>query len=272
MSRTFSHVDHKVTEAEFFLTELKACDGNFFAIRCYVSAFSSSARSITFALQSSLSGVDGFDNWYKSRQKALRDDGVARFFHEFRRINEHVGDNLVGGGSSGPNGKTMHWFLPSQDVPWVPQADVETACHQYFVTILSLVYESYVDFGPEIDAHQRYTAEFFAKGGKTIEDAEEELGFPRGYTDIGRVDLDAYRWDLLRRHTPGCEINHIFGEYLGKTTPYPESPPPLENLEDGASEKSEPAKSLSVLPTWSPTMRDIIGAMLQNNSENEKNS
>jgi len=225
MPRTFSHVDHKLAEAEFFLTRIADCGHDFFAIRCMVSAFSSSARSVTFALQSCLTGVEGFDTWYPVRQKQLRDDRLSRFFHEFRRINEHVGANLVGGGSGGPGLKPMHWFLPSPDVPWVPVEDVETACRIYFVKILSLVYDCYIDFGPEIDWQQRCTAEYFEKVGRTIEDAEEELGLPRGWTDIGRPDLEPHRWRLLRRQAKGCEINDLFEQYLGKTTPHPEERP-----------------------------------------------
>ncbi|MFT3787818.1 MAG: hypothetical protein QM770_16880 [Tepidisphaeraceae bacterium] len=234
MPRTFSHVDGKLAEAEFFLKEIKGCDHDFFAIRCFVSAFSSSARSVTFALQSCLTGVAGFEEWYKARQKALRDNKLARFFHEFRRINEHVGDNLVAGGRTVPGQEPKHWFLPSEDVPWVPDEDVATACHTYFLMVLSLVFDCYVDFGPEVDAQQRYTPEYFQTIGKTIEDAEEELGYPRGWTNIGKPELDAYRWELLRRRTPGCEINGLFEAYLGETTPCPEPLPQLElRAEDG---------------------------------------
>jgi hypothetical protein len=121
--------------------------------------------------------------------------------------------------------------------------------------ILSLVYECYVDFGPEVDAQQRYTAEYFAKRGKTIEDAEQELGFPRGYTDIGRPDLEPYRWELLRRRSPGCEINEIFEEYLGRTAPCPQPLPAL-----GQVIGDNPRLSYADLtpPLWSPTMRSII--------------
>jgi hypothetical protein len=58
---------------------------------------------------------------------------------------------------------------------------------------------------------------------KSIEDAEEELGFPRGWTDIGDPSTLEYRWQLLRdRAADSCGINDIFARYLGKTTPAPE--------------------------------------------------
>ncbi|XAL98829.1 hypothetical protein OT109_14715 [Phycisphaeraceae bacterium D3-23] len=234
MPRTFSHVDQKLAESEFFLERVRDSDCDSFGIRCYVSAFASSARSVTFALQSSMTGVKGFGSWYKRKQENLRGDKLARFFHEFRRINQHVGDNLVKGFSSSPGNAPRYSFHPTQDVPWVPQEDVATACQSYFVVVLSTVFDCYIDFGPEIDAQQRYTHDYFVSQGKTIEDAEEELGYPRGWTDIGKPDLEPYRWELLRRQAPGCEINHLFDHYLDKVTPCIEKLPPLKlTVEDG---------------------------------------
>jgi hypothetical protein len=223
--RSFSLVDHKVAEAEFFLVKLGACGLEFFAARCYASAFVASARSITFALQAVLCDADGFAEWYATQQERLRTDRTARFFHQFRTVNQHIGDNLVSGGSVGPGRPVMYWFQPSHDVREVPADDVMTACAKYFRALLEVVFDCYVCFGPLIDAHQRYTAEYYASIGKGIEDAEEEFGIPRGWTDIGDPALSPYRWQVLRDQSAGCEINHIFEIYLGRTTPHPERLP-----------------------------------------------
>lgn len=226
MERSFSLVDHKIAEADFFLNKIPECGLDFFGVRCYVSAFASSARSVTFALQSVLSDVDGFKAWYEERQTQLRKDPVARFFHEFRRVNQHIGNNLVDGGSFGLNSPILYWFTSTPEIPNVPQDDAETACSKYMRTVVSLVYDCYIDFGSHIDAHQRYTEEYFRSIGKTIEDAEEELGFPCGWTNIGDPEALPYRWQMLRESVTGCEINHIFEKYLGKVTPMPELLPP----------------------------------------------
>lgn len=223
--RSFSLVDHKVEEANFFLSKIPECRYDFFGVRCYVGAFIASSRSVTFALQSVLRHLEGFEAWYRKWQQQLKNDPLARFFHEFRRVNQHIGDNLVSGGSGGPNTPTLYLFCPTEDIPGVPEDDVETSCRKYMVTILSMVYDCYIEFGPYIDAHHRYTAEFFERMGKTIEDAEEELGFPRGWTDIGDPEALPYRWQLLRDNTCGCEINHLFERYLGKITPVPDRLP-----------------------------------------------
>jgi hypothetical protein len=224
--RSFSLVDQKVAEAEFFLVKLGSCRFEFFAARCYASAFVASARTITFALQAVLGDVDGFAEWYAAQQDRLRADRTARFFHQFRTVSQHLGDNLVSGGTFTPEEPVLYWFQPSPDVHEVPAEDVMTACTKYFRALLKIVFECYLRFGPLIDAHQRYTAEYYASIGKGIEDAEEEVGLPRGWTDIGDPASTPYRWQVLREQSQGCEISEIFARYLGKTTPRPEILPP----------------------------------------------
>ena len=58
--RSFSLVDHKVAEAEFFLQKLGDRGFNLFFLQCFVAAFVASARSITFSLQAVLGGTEGF--------------------------------------------------------------------------------------------------------------------------------------------------------------------------------------------------------------------
>lgn len=219
MARSFGLVDHKVAEADFFLSKISECGFDFFAVRCYVSAFVASARSTTFAVQSVLHELENFEVWYKGWQTRLRADPLARFFHEFRRVNQHIGNNLVSGGTCGPGQPICYWFLPNQEIRVVPEDHVEMACKKYMATIVSLVYDCYIKFGPHIDAHQRYTAEYFESIGKTIEDAEQELGFPKDWTDIGDPTAISCRWQALRGTVTGCEINHLFAKYLDKVIP-----------------------------------------------------
>lgn len=230
MARSFDLVDWKVAETEFFLKRIPECNFNFFAVRYYVNAFVSSSRSITFALQSCLNGLEGFARWYEERQSRLKQDSLARFFNEFRRINQHIGDNFVGGGAGGPDRKPLYFFSPTPDLKEVPSEDVESTCKRHFVMILDLVYSCYLEFGPSIDPKQHYTEEHFAKMGKTIEDAEEELFGIHGWTKVPGYP-DAYRWQALRDSQPGCSINHIFDEYLGKTIPEPKRLPDLPRPE-----------------------------------------
>jgi hypothetical protein len=226
VSRSFGLVDYKVSEAEYFLLMLKraAEELDFAGVQFCASAFVSATRSVTFAMQSALKGVPVFDDWYGPRQARLRDDPLARFFHDFRTVTQHIGANVVSGGSHGKQG-TLYWFLPDPDLPVVPELDVVSACTSYFTTVLLLVYECYIDLGPIVDGQQRFTAEHFASLGKTIEDAEEEVGLPRGFTDVGDPDALPYRWELVRRRADGCLIEQQFVTWLGRSLPRPDELP-----------------------------------------------
>lgn len=230
MSRSFGIVDYKVQEAEYFLLMMERVGRklDFRGVQHCASAFVSAARSITFAMQSSLKGLPAFDTWYSVHQARLRADPLARFFHEFRTLTQHIGDNVVGGGSSGKKGEYLYWFVSHPDLPNVPEQDVVTACKCYFVLVLQLVYECYIDFGTVVDGQQHFTAGHYASIGKTVEDAEEALGWPRGYTDIGGPDVLPYRWELIRRNADGCNIEEQFDRWLEKTLPRPDPLPPYQ--------------------------------------------
>jgi hypothetical protein len=229
MSRSFGLVDYKVQEAEYFLLMMdREGRKNFFGVQFCASAFVSAARSITFAMQSSLAGTPAFDAWYKPRQAILRSDPLARFFHDFRTLTQHIGENMVGGGSHGKEG-TRYWFTPHPELLSVPEQDVLTASKAYFVQILQLVYDCYIELGPLIDGQQHFTYKHYASLGKTIEDAEQAMGWPKGFTDIGDPDALPYRWELIRKHADGCNIEAQFEEWLGRYLPRPEPLPPYQS-------------------------------------------
>jgi hypothetical protein len=232
VTRHFGLVDYKVREAEFFLLEAHrhAKKINFGAVQFCVSAFVSSARSITFAMQASLKGTPEFDLWYAPRQEALRKDPLSRFFHDFRTVTQHLGENVVSGGSHSEAG-TFYYFVPCPDLPNVPDADVMTACDKHFRNVLGLVFDCYSDLRTLIDGQWYFTESHFNSLGKTIEDAEEELGLPRGWTDINRPGIEPYRWDLLRKRADGCGIQDAFWTWLEKELEGPT--PPLPWLGDG---------------------------------------
>jgi hypothetical protein len=223
MSRSFGLVDSKVMEAEYFLDRILAANLDFFGVQCDAVAFASSARSITFAMQASLAGNPEFDAWYAKKQQALRADPIARFFHEFRRISQHIGDNAVCGGTYGAYGASKARFLfgPLPDLPEVPEPDVAVACSRYFKSTLGIVYDCYSEFRFVVDGQWHMTAEHWRSQGKTIEDAEVALGYPRGWTALYPGD-EAERWHLLRRDADGCNIQSQFERWLGKRHPHPE--------------------------------------------------
>jgi len=228
MARSFGLVEYKIQEAEYFLLQLRENSGtfNFGAIQFTTSAFVSAARSVTFAMQGSLKGDPKFELWYTQKQEELRKDTLAKFFHDFRTVTQHLGVNVVKAGA-GTRGVHLFFFMPCEDLPKVPDQDVLSACESYFRSVLALVYECYEVMGPTVHGQWYFTAEHFASRMLSVEDAEEELGFPRGYTDIGKPDLIAYRWELLRRQADGCLIEGEFVRWLGKELPRPPKLPPM---------------------------------------------
>lgn len=219
-ARTFDLVDEKLAEADFFLGKLENNLMNFFESRCYFSAFVSAARSVTFALQAVMkSQVDGFEEWYELKQKELKQDPLARFFHDARTKAQHIGLNSVNAGRMARvDGKPMVklYFQSSTlgaSLKNAPPYDVITSCTRYLTTLVSLIHDCYEVFGAEIDPHRYLTEENFRKLNRTIEDAEEEVMGVRGWTDVPGVPLEA-RWQMLRASVPGSEIGWIFEKYL----------------------------------------------------------
>lgn len=95
------------------------------------------------------------------------------------------------------------------------EQDVGALCRQYLTSLIQIVFECFSRFGPIIDPDMYYTLDNLKLLGKTIEDIEEELGFPRGYTDVGGNDYD--RLFHLRKTQPETQIDRMFQKYLNKT-------------------------------------------------------
>jgi hypothetical protein len=228
MSRSFGLVDHKVAEADFFLSKME--DADFYEVRWYFSAFASAARSITFTVQGSIGDLPGFSEWYGPWRNRLAGDRLAAFFLDARNDAIHLGDNPIRGGSWGQSleGEAVHryWFQrgspiepESKDRKDYPPEDVHTACRAFLTTLVELVYDAYVAFAPHVDAQMHYTSDHFATLGRTIGDAEEELFGVRGWTSAPGLSEET-RWRLIRRQITGCEIPELFEEYLGRPLPW----------------------------------------------------
>lgn len=224
MVRSASNIDYKTQQAEFFLRRLSESNVGFFEAQCYADAFVSAARSVTFALQAVCSSIPGFAEWYSDQQAAMRSDSLMRFFHDYRTSSVHMGDTPTRAGSStrDTHGRPifLYYFLPTPNLPSPPDADVVSACREYFRRTLRVVLECYRHFPHELDDRWHYTPEHFQSLGLTVEDAEEAMGFPRGWTAVGEASPEQIleRWHLLiRHHCVGCQLGELFHEYLGET-------------------------------------------------------
>ncbi|HEV3072797.1 MAG TPA: hypothetical protein VHB47_00145 [Thermoanaerobaculia bacterium] len=215
MARSFSLVEAKVAEADFFLAKLEEAGTNFFAARCYFSAFIASARSITFALQAAMKDVPDFQDWYSLKQGELGADPVCRFFHHARRLDQHLGINALSGGALTSNlGEArVIYHLAAADrregLPDPPNVDAVAACHRYFDTLLKVVLDCCSDFRRSIDPKVWFTKENFDGMGQTIGDAEEELYGVRGWTAVPGVPEEA-RWQMIRNSVWSADLEMLF--------------------------------------------------------------
>jgi hypothetical protein len=222
--RTFDHVDNKLFEADFFAQKMDILEFDWFAMRCYFSAFVSSSRSVTFAMQASMKGIGGFAEWYANIQGELRNNEMDRFFHECRTDDQKIGFNHIVGGVM-RDGRMDYWFSEHEQGKYnfTPKTDVLTSCKEQMVTLCKVVDQAYSAFGLEIDPDQRYTPEGLKALGYSLEDLEEDLGLPRGHTDIewdsGNKDLE--RLEQLRRQIPGSSVKPLLSKYLCRDLTYP---------------------------------------------------
>jgi len=213
--RSFGLVERKLEEADFFLERVS--NAGWGEISYYFSAFVSASRSITFAIQGAISDIEGFNDWYATWQKKLKENQTAKFFHECRTDSQHLGICPIVGGA-GYNGNQKFFFgQPSGGrFKYIPTEDVVLCCRSQMEITCYLLNDCYTEFGLIIDPNQIYTLEGLAQVGWTIEDVEEELGFPRGWTDIEwpEADKDYQRLRLLRRNIPMSYAFRIMQKYI----------------------------------------------------------
>ena len=114
---------------------------------------------------------------------------------------QHLGLSPIRSGALG-NGEGYCFFGQPKHgrYEWLPEFDVASACREQMRTICELVEDCYDRFGLEIDPDKIYTPEGLRAKGWTLEDVEEQLGFARGWTNVGDdPDKDNHRLNALRR-------------------------------------------------------------------------
>lgn len=171
-------IDGKLRESDFFLEKLRTAP-DLDAARYYFSAFLSAARSVTFALQKCLGGLAHFDAWYEDRQRELKDHPIAAYFKGIRDQVIHEGLNPLERHVRGVGGIIRSNFYL---VEGAPEQDVVVAGRSYMAILVRIAAEAYERFWTSIDLPATLTLEDLAARGQTIEDIEEEFGYPRGWS------------------------------------------------------------------------------------------
>jgi hypothetical protein len=227
--KTFDLVDDKLSEADFFYEKMSENRVGWFEMRCFFSAFISSSRSVTFALQSCMAGTSGFERWYERIQLELKKDELARFFHNCRTDNQHIGFNHIVSGAGDTNGWRYFFGKPTDTKTkyhFIPNDDVVSCCFKHMTNICSIIDRAYLKFGLEIDPDQIFTPNGMMEKGWGIEDIEREADFPAMYTDIETEmkNKDLLRLQYLRQQIPGSSIKPLLEKYLKRPLAYPCEP------------------------------------------------
>ncbi len=192
------------------------------------SAFVSASRSITFTLQFVMTKYPDFDEWYKVRQDRLRNSKLAKAFVEFRNQAQKTGIIPIAPERSIFEGifyETTQFYIPTNsEIKEVPDGNVVDLSEQCLIEILTIVEECYKDFDIYIDPRVLFTERALEKFNWTIEDLEEFVGIPRGYTDVDFDDdeltKNQIRLKLLRPQGGDETLEVYLDKYLHEHLDY----------------------------------------------------
>ena len=178
MRYPFWLIDGKLCEADFFLEKMRTAP-DLDEARYYFSAFLSATRSVTFAVQKCLRGLGDFDTWYKERQAELAAHPMAKYFHTVRNESIHEGLNPLEQHVKGTGGIIASDFYLREGAP---ERNVVVACRSYMSILVRIAGTAYQRFWTSVDLPAELTPENLAARRQTIEDIEEEFGYPRGWS------------------------------------------------------------------------------------------
>ncbi len=182
----FEDVDHKLAECAFFLDRLDKAGTNVFEFECYLAAFNSAARTVTLALQTALASAPEFAPWWDNQRELLREDPACRWFLETRNSNVHTGRRLVRGGrmyrDTAGELHFQQFAEPTEDGEGFLETDILAACKRHHAVLEDLVRAAFDRFPRWTDPSWIFDSAHLREAGLAVEDLEEELGYPRGWT------------------------------------------------------------------------------------------
>lgn len=217
-------VSYKIGEADYFLTKLKSTHSWDEEYNYIFSAYVSALRSITFTLQFVMKKYPDFESWYPARQEKLRKSSLAKSFVEFRNQAQKTGIIPIAKERSFFEGvfyESDQFYVPTNsEIKSVPVGNVAELSEQCLIEVLEVVAECYKDFDVYIDPRVLFTERALQKLNWTIEDLEEFVGVPRGYTDLDYEDSELsneeIRLKLLRRQGGDETLQVYIDKYLKK--------------------------------------------------------
>lgn len=205
-------VEERLLEAEYFANRLRqqrdACRFGY-----ELNAFVSAARSVTFVLQKEMSAVPGFGSWWAKQRASLARDSAASFFVKLRNLSQHQGRiSLVGvGASDGARHRWSYRFAGGPDVvpPALLHRDAADCCREHLAKLARLVLACTAEFPFHSCPKRALTPEGVAALRISLDDAEETLGFPRGWSQAAEPLSEERRILILSEHVDGLDFGTL---------------------------------------------------------------
>lgn len=206
MSHVFTslrHATEKLLEAEYFLGRCMEVSGPYFQYE--LNAFLSASRNVTFVMQSSMSKVRGFSDWYAEKQAEMRADAAMRFFIELRNVSQKQGPVSYVGGSTKNGGYTYRFIEDRLRLP--PEVlgnDIRVSCAIHLVKLGTLLADLSKDMPYDACPWRAFSEEGMKVLGFEWSDVEAAVGLPPGWTN---VDLPAEaKFKYLRKEIEPLDI------------------------------------------------------------------
>ncbi len=202
-------VEERLLEAAYFAQRLKQQrDSDRF--RYELNAFLAAARSVTFVLQKEMSAVAGFARWWDRQRKALAEDPAAVYFLKLRNFSQKEGRVSVVGSTS-TSGRKRRWsyrFAGNEDrVPAILlHRDVAECCREHVSKLAKIILDCTDVFPHHSCPRRALTAEGIAALKLSLEDIEETIGLPRGWTKIDDPAGETRRIEALRDEVDGLDF------------------------------------------------------------------
>lgn len=215
-------VSYKIGEADYFLEELKKTHPLDEKFNYIFSAYVSALRSITFALQFVMRKYPDFEDWYIIRQDKLRKSKLAKAFVEFRNQAQKTGIIPIAPGGSIFEGifydNTQFYVPTNSEIKEVPTGNVIELSEKCLIEVLSIIAECYKDFDIYIDPRVLFTEKALKKLNWTVEDIEDFIGLPKGYTEVefgdAKLSNNEIRLTMLSRYGGDETLQVFLDKYL----------------------------------------------------------
>jgi hypothetical protein len=219
----------KLIEAEYFLSRMTQV--GFTEFQYELNAFLSASRSVTFVLQKSFSGVQGFEAWYASQRDKMASDHAMRFFLEIRNVSQKEGPVSYVAGNSSKQRRWSYRFTGNREsVPNELQGrEITSCCAEQLAKLGVLLLDCYQTFPFRSCPARALTNEGMAELGYTLIEVGHELDLPSSYFEIDGVS-DSMILSQLQKEVAVLNVSELSRIASGKVN---------SNNENGEQEPSQ---------------------------------